>query len=292
MVVGGVNLPYGPGDWYWFSSRIFPPGYNDFYEFPVFTFIYSDLHAHMIALMLTVLAISWALSVLLSKARWENPLNAVIGFFMGGLIIGSLKPTNTWDFYTYIALGAVVLAYTVWRYGKYELIRLQLPGWAKHLLLTAAALAALGGLSLVLYQPFAHWFGQAYNSVQLWTGERTPFSVYLIQWGVFLFFIVSWMTWETRQWLAETPLSSLYKLRPYRGLIIGGLVVILLALVGQQAWVMSSLPECPLDGSYHPLAGAAAGGLGGDPDLPPGHARPETAGTLYDRHRLAVDHDG
>ena len=39
LVLGGLNLPYGPGDWYWFSSRIFPPGYGDFYEFPVFTFI-------------------------------------------------------------------------------------------------------------------------------------------------------------------------------------------------------------------------------------------------------------
>ena len=248
MVLGGMNLPYGPGDWYWFSSRIFPPGYSDFYEFPVFTFIYSDLHAHMIALMLTVLAVSWALSVLLSKARWDSPLNVIIGFFMGGLVIGSLKPTNTWDFYTYIALGAAVLAYTVWRYGNLDSIHLQLPGWAKRLLLTVAALAALGGLSLLLYQPFSHWFGQAYNSVQLWTGERTPLSVYLTQWGVFLFFIVSWMTWETRQWLAETPLSSIYKLRPYRGLIITGLVVILLALVGQQLWVMSSSQNVPWKG--------------------------------------------
>jgi len=248
MVLGGMNLPYGPGDWYWFSSRIFPPGYSDFYEFPVFTFLYSDLHAHMIALMLTVLVISWALSVLLSKARWDSPVNAVIGFFMGGLIIGSLKPTNTWDFYTYIGLGGVVLAYSVWRYGNLERIPLQLPGWAKRLLMTATALAALGGLSILLYQPFSHWFGQAYTSVQLWKGLRTPLSVYLIQWGVFLFFIVSWMTWETRQWLAETPVSSLQKLRRFRELIIAGLLVILLVLVGQQIWVMSPTQDTPWKG--------------------------------------------
>lgn len=248
MVIGGVNLPFGPGDWYWFSSRIFPPAYSDFYEFPVFTFIYSDLHAHMIALMLTVLAISWALSVLLSKARWDNPVNTVIGFFMGGLIIGSLKPTNTWDFYTYIALGGVVLAYTVWRYSIPDRIHLQLPGWAKRLLLTAAALVTLAGLSLLLYQPFSQWFGQAYTSIQAWTGPRTPLSTYLTQWGVFLFFIVSWMTWETRQWLAETPLSSLHKLRPYRDLIIAGLVVILVVLVGQQIWVMNPSQNVPWKG--------------------------------------------
>lgn len=248
MVLGGLNLPYGPGDWYWFSSRIFPSSYSDFYEFPVFSFIWSDLHAHVIALMLTVLAISWALSVLLSKARWDSPVNTVIGFFTGGLIIGSLKPTNTWDFYTYIALGAIVLAYTVWRYSNPDRIRLQLPGWAKRLLLTMAALAALAGLSLLLYQPFSQWFGQAYTSVQTWKGPRTPLSTYLTQWGVFLFFIVSWMTWETRQWLADTPLSSLHKLRPYRDMIIAGLVVVLVALVGQQFWVMSSSQNVPWKG--------------------------------------------
>ncbi len=248
LVLGGLNLPYGPGDWYWFSSRIFPPGYGDFYEFPVFTFIWSDLHAHVIALMLTVLAISWVLSVLLSKARWDGPGSVVSGFFMGGLIIGSLKPTNTWDFYTYLPLGAVVLGYTVWRYTNPDKIPLQIPGWGKRLIVTAGALAALAALSILLYQPFSHWFGQSYNSVEKWTGERTPISTWLTQWGVFLFFIVSWMTWETRQWLAETPISALRKLRPWRDLIIAGLVVILVALVGQQAWVMSSTQNVPWKG--------------------------------------------
>ncbi len=248
MVLAGLHLPYGPGDWYWFSSRIFPPGYGEFYEFPIFTFIYSDLHAHMIALMLTVLVISWALSVLLSKARWDTPTNAVIGFFLGGLIIGSLKPTNTWDFYTYFVLGAVVLAYTVWRYSIPEKLHLPLPGWGKRLLLVGGALAALTALSVLLYQPFSHWFGQAYTSVQTWKGARTPLSTYLTQWGVFLFFIVSWMTWETRQWLAETPVSALRKLRPYRDLIIATLLIILLVLVVQQAWVMSSSQNVPWKG--------------------------------------------
>ena len=248
MVLAGLHLPYGPGDWYWFSSRIFPPGYDVFYEFPAFTFIYSDLHAHMIALMLTVLAISWALSVLLAKARWDNPTNTVMGFFMGGLIIGSLKPTNTWDFYTYIVFGAVVLAYTVWRYGDPEKLRLPLPGWGKRLLLAGGALAVLMVLSELLYQPFSHWFEQAYTSIQTWKGPRTPLSTYLTQWGVFLFFIVSWMTWETRQWLAETPASALRKLRPYRDLIIAALVIVLLVLVVQQAWVMSYSQNVPWKG--------------------------------------------
>ena len=248
MVLAGAHLPYGTGDWYWFVSRIFPPGISDFYEFPVFTFLYSDLHAHMIALMLTVLVISWALSVLLAKARWKSPTDAILGFFLGGLIIGSLKPTNTWDFYTYFTFGSIVLAYTVWRYGNTDRLRIQVPGWVKRLFLTAGALAVLTTLSLLLYQPFSQWFGQAYNSIGLWTGPRTPLSVYLTQWGVFLFFIVTWMVWETRQWLAETPASALRRLRPYRDLIIGSVIIVILALIAQQAWVMSSTQNVPWKG--------------------------------------------
>jgi YYY domain-containing protein len=202
----------------------------------------------VIALMLTVLVISWALSVLLAKARWATPTNAVLGFFLGGLIIGSLKPTNTWDFYTYFVFGAVVLTYSVWRYSNPEKMRLPLPGWGKRLLLAGVALATLAVLSVLLYQPFSHWFGQAYTSVGMWKGPRTPLSTYLTQWGVFLFFIVSWMAWETRQWLAETPVSALRKLRPYRDLIIAALVIFLLVLIVQQAWVMSSSQNVPWKG--------------------------------------------
>ncbi len=56
------------------------------------------------------------------------------------------------------------------------------------------------------------------------------------------------MTWETRQWLAETPVSALRKLRPYRDLIIAGLAIFFLVLVGQQAWVMSSSQNDPWKG--------------------------------------------
>jgi YYY domain-containing protein len=248
VLLGGLHLPYGPGDWYWFASRIFPAAYSDFYEFPVFTFIWSDLHAHMMALMLTVLVIAWALSVLLAKGRWDTPLNAVIGFFLGGLIIGSLKPTNTWDFYTYFILGAVVLFYSVFRYSNPEKLHLPIPGWGKRLLLAGGATLILAVISTVLYQPFSHWFGQAYTSVQTWKGPRTPLTTYLTQWGVFLFFIVSWMIWETRQWLAATPVSALHKLRPYRDLIIAALVITFLVLVLQQGWVMSSSQNVPWRG--------------------------------------------
>ncbi|HEX7567940.1 MAG TPA: DUF2298 domain-containing protein, partial [Anaerolineaceae bacterium] len=249
MVLSGNPLPYGTGDWYWIPSRILPDASgNPITEFPLFTFLYSDLHAHMIAFAVTVLVIAWVLSVLMAKARWKNTLDAIAGIFIGALAIGALKPTNTWDFYTYLILGVVVLIYSVWRYADVSRLPAGLPTWAKRLILAAGAAAVLIGASLLLYQPFSHWYSQAYNAVEAWKGGRSDISSYLLHWGVFLFFIVSWMTWETRQWLAETPVSSLRKLRPYRDLIIAVLVIIFLVLFIQQAWVMSSSQNVPWKG--------------------------------------------
>jgi YYY domain-containing protein len=248
VFIAKVHLPYGYGDWYWNSSRVLPASSGSpITEFPLFTFIYSDLHAHLIALMITIVAIAWALSVLLARARWKNHLDTAAGLLLGGLIIGALKPTNTWDFYTYLILGAVVLAYAVWRYAEISHFSITSSDWVKRLLLTGAALAVLIGASLLFYQPFTHWFllDSTYTKVSLWTGGRSDITSYLTHWGVFLFFIVSWMVWETRQWLAATPVSSLRKLRPYRELILAGLMVFFVVLVAQQIWVMSSSQNVP-----------------------------------------------
>jgi uncharacterized membrane protein len=87
-------------------------------EFPYFTFLYADLHAHMIALPVTLLSLGWVISVVLGKGRWGEPgsgrlswLSAGLGLFLGGLAIGALRPTNTWDLPTYLLLGAIALAY-------------------------------------------------------------------------------------------------------------------------------------------------------------------------------------
>jgi uncharacterized membrane protein len=57
----------------------------------------------------------------------------------------------------------------------------------------------------------------------------------MTHWGVFLFMIISWLVWETREWMANTPLSAIRKLYPFRGiflvcgiLIIAWIVVLLL----------------------------------------------------------------
>jgi uncharacterized membrane protein len=92
---------------------------------------------------------------------------------------------------------------------------------------TEAVLSAglLIAAAQVLYQPFHQWYGLGYEQADFWKGSLTPLIDYLTVHGIALFFIVAWMSWETREWLAATPLSSLNRLRPHAG-VIGALFVI------------------------------------------------------------------
>ncbi|HRJ57811.1 MAG TPA: DUF2298 domain-containing protein [Anaerolineales bacterium] len=214
MLTEGATLPIGRGDWYWFPSRVIPPGPgNEITEFPLFTFLYSDLHAHMLVMPLALFIIAWALSFVrsrgqLSRGEWIAALG------IGGLMIGALKPTNTWDLYTYYLLSAIAVAYTLVRYFDWKDYFGLSPAVGK----TGLALGAAGLLYILgalFYQPFSQWFGQAYNSVNFWDASRTPLSSYFTQWGLFLFIITAWLAWETREWMAVTPVSHLKRLQPY-----------------------------------------------------------------------------
>ncbi|MGW8249852.1 MAG: DUF2298 domain-containing protein, partial [Anaerolineales bacterium] len=255
--LGGASLPYSLGDWYWIPSRAIPAP-NDvepITEFPFFTVLYADLHAHLLALPITLLALAFALGVILGRGRWRGKLGVAAGFVLGGLAIGALRPTNTWDFYTYLAIGCAAVVYSFWRYyTPPEGSRAGLAAWFAGLpLFSQRALASLGGvlllvaLSLLFFQPFSSWYALGYNKLDLWRGTHTPLSSYLVHWGVFLFFIVSWMVWETRDWLASTPLSSLKKLEPYKLLIqfalvlLLALVIVFLALKAGIAWFVLPL---------------------------------------------------
>lgn len=231
----GEKFSFYPGDWYWIPSRVYPGWVIT--EFPFFTFLYADPHAHMFALPITLLALLWSLSILMGRWQWHRVehipgwVTFALSFLLGGVIIGALRPTNTWDLPAYLGLALLAVVYTAYRYGAVPEGRLALPYAERHELPAFGAAVLLAGLTILLYQPFGEWYGQGYNAVDLWKGDRSPFWSYITHWGLFLFIIVGWMIRETRDWLASTPLSSLRKLRPYLSSILVGLAVVLVVVV-------------------------------------------------------------
>ncbi|MFN2194958.1 MAG: DUF2298 domain-containing protein [Anaerolineales bacterium] len=234
-VLSGAELPYGIADWYWLPSRAIAAqgDVEPITEFPYFTVLYADLHAHLIALPVTLLVLTWGLSVIQSRASWGNIYKSIWGLGLGGLAIGALRPTNTWDLPTYLALGVLAVVFGTWLSGRetlqqrWRFLPPDLAAWMAPIIMAVL----LVGITFLLYAPFAYWYGQGYNELNLWQGSRTPLTDYFVHWGVFLFLIITWMISETLDWMATTPVSVLRKLAPFRGLIWGSLVALLLGTV-------------------------------------------------------------
>ncbi|MBV5331445.1 hypothetical protein JZU69_03410 [bacterium] len=230
LLFNGIMLPIGRGEWYWNPSRVIPPGPgNEITEFPLFTLLYSDLHAHMLVMPLTLFIIAWAVSFIKSRAQMSRT-EWVAAFAIGALMIGALKPTNTWDLYTFFPFSALAVVYAINRHFDWK-NRFRLPNWLGRALFSIAVIVGLYLLGSLLYSPFDFWYSQSYNSIDPWTASHTPLSSYFTHWGLFLFIITAWLVWEVREWMAATPVSHLKKLRDYHLSIEIGLAAVLALFV-------------------------------------------------------------
>ncbi len=119
-VMDSTSLPMHTHRWYWGPTRIISElpnnaGRGAIAEFPYFTFLYGDLHAHMIAFPITLLVILWLVAEIMGagygmRSWWESGL----ALALGALAVGVLRPTNTWDWITYLLLGGAGLTYVAW----------------------------------------------------------------------------------------------------------------------------------------------------------------------------------
>ncbi len=192
MIIGTVPR-MRPDHWFWNATRLI--SFNEgevqpITEFPYFTFLYGDLHAHMIALPLSVLAIAWAISLVLrphDKLRWEN-------WLVGAVAIGVLYPTNSWDYPTYLVVGMLALVFiNIKKYG----LSLTMVG---RLAVQALFLFAVTRLA---FQPFWANFGTAYSTIKLWPGSYTPVADFLVIYGLFLLVVVTWLFADLRTWAID-----------------------------------------------------------------------------------------
>ena len=236
VLVRGAKLPLRIETWYWYPTRIIPASADEagpITEFPAFTFLYADLHAHMVALPLTLtalaLAINWARS---ARPHWGSLL-------LGGLTIGALYPTNTWDYPTYLALGAAALLLGTWR------VLLSPRGAVRWAILKMVGLriALLAALSLLLFVPYLRAYAAGYSSVELWRGTRTPPEYYLWIHGIFLLPVLTRAVIEIARCVRRVGLSRLL----FPG-VVGLLALAVLALALSLAGYPLALVVVPLAG--------------------------------------------
>jgi YYY domain-containing protein len=148
-------------DW-WAPSRVIAGTAN---EFPFFSFLLGDLHAHVMAVPFALLGLAFALQLALNGPRSpRKPSAAVPELALGALVLGSLYAINSLDFPTAATVG--ILALALW------VLQAQGRSWAA--LWAAVWLAA----SVLLFLPFWLHFSPTTHGVGL-VSRHDHFSRFL-----------------------------------------------------------------------------------------------------------------
>jgi YYY domain-containing protein len=191
---------------YWAPSRVIPYSIN---EFPLWTFVFADLHPHLVAipfgLLVIALSFNWLRTAegeptrMLSpgdgdakgpgpedrlgviRASWSKPIMRVL---LLALALGAMGVINTWDLPTYSLLAAAAFLLAGWRKGG-----------IKPLALGALGFMLTGLLALVAYRPFYVYYspliarstGSLLARYLNWTHQGSPLNQWLSVWGILLF---------------------------------------------------------------------------------------------------------
>ena len=202
------NTPFSAFD-FWRSSRMLPnlenidpnplafwvperlPGYSDISfhitEFPFFTFLFADLHAHMMVIPFTLLVIGLGLNLVigLRDGGWLWTIVSAAALALG---LGSLWVVNSWDFPSYLILTVGLLTLGVY---------FSRGTFTEKSALLAALVIGVVGLSILAFLPF-HQTYETFNSgldVSKW---RTPVDRFLGIHGLFLFVIATSLLHQAR----------------------------------------------------------------------------------------------
>jgi Chlor_Arch_YYY domain len=182
-------------DKYWFPDATRFIGYHPethdktIHEFPCYSFVLGDLHAHVINIMFVVtvlgLLFAWMIVRRANKGKkiklYEevfSPQIIMISFF-----IGLFHTTNFWDFPIYFVVSGAVILFTnllVYNFNK------------RALAVTALQGILVGGISEIVALPFTINFNQI-STTPYFTVARTPLNQLIILWGLPVFTVIAFL---------------------------------------------------------------------------------------------------
>jgi YYY domain-containing protein len=193
-------------------------------EFPGFSFLINDMHPHLMALPITLLAVGCALALSRRRVRrgrnWLDGLprgwSAWLSLFVIALVIGSLYAANTWDYPTYLlislmGIGLPLLAHqrasehsTGWR-------------WVRPFVVQSGLLIALGLIAFALFHltfkslvggqpapvpdevrniPLVGWIAERLSAFLLVNTADKTITGFVVIFGIHLLAILGWLTFE------------------------------------------------------------------------------------------------
>ena len=200
-----TDVRYGIPDqwwWWWYTTRIFA---DSFAEFPAFTFLLGDPHAHVYGLpiVLTLLAVGLSISksqsILSVKYWFSRPFSLIFVT----CLLASLCMTNVWD----LPISFAALLGVVWLCQRNEQ-RGYIDSLKSTLSFSVPIIVLLG---IILY-PFLSSLTPPDTGISLVIGEHTNLAQLLLFWGpVFSVIIASvllnWRTNDVEYAVLYTPMK-------------------------------------------------------------------------------------
>lgn len=178
-IVGGLwqwlfhRSPLPPFDW-WRSSRVHF-GTFDITEFPYWSFLFADLHPHLMGIPFFTALVGIVATLVLAAARRQTGRAWALAA-VAGLFVGLIRTVHTWDFPTaaLLTLSAILLAALV------------SPASPKRRLWTALGQLALAALlAIVPFTPYNARF-ETFDPGIVRAPATTPLHQFIVQFGIFL----------------------------------------------------------------------------------------------------------
>jgi uncharacterized membrane protein len=160
-------------DAYWYPDATRFVGYfpetldKTIHEFPIYSFVVSDLHAHFLDIPLTLLFLA-ILYAILAESRHLYP--KIIG---GGLLLGAMIATNSWDFASYSLVAGLV--FLIWGL-------IQKKDFFSSLLSSSLKTLVMAGAGVIFFLPFILTFAPIAQGIQL-VHSHTPLWQLGVLWG-------------------------------------------------------------------------------------------------------------
>ena len=192
---------------FWAATRVIPTTVN---EFPWFTFMYGDLHPHLMNFANTGVALIGAAAVVgvgeavrRERASGWRPWAGVL--VLQTFVLALHRVVNPWDYPTYLVITLAALGYGLWRGGRLS------PRATVATVLGVGAGLTIG--SQLLFQPFHAAYVDFYGGLNP-TPDTTPAAQWLLIFGLPVALLASYAALlvvdQWREWPAWRARGALF----------------------------------------------------------------------------------
>jgi YYY domain-containing protein len=231
-----------PGYNYWQSSRVIPYTIN---EFPYWSFLFSDLHPHVMDLPFEMLMLGIVAMLLRPRPRSlesgtkDERCGNIALYLVAALVFGTIATVNPWDMPVFALLLAMALIVRT-LYEKRYAPKLEI---ALSLGFTVVGIAIICGLGYLLYWPFYKWYEELYVNGLGPVSQSTGLNYWLTVFGFWLFLALSFILFEFYRWWSTTrsfQASAMPVARRVAGyLLFCAVALVFFALLGVRTLLLS-----------------------------------------------------